>query len=45
VNTFTNYGDVKGALPKNSERVSEVTLRVLGFSGLPGPDYDYQLPT
>ena len=44
VNTFTNYGDVKRALTKNSERVSEVTLRMSGFSGLPDLDYDCQLP-
>src|SRR2546421_7139341 len=33
VNTFTNYGDVKRALTKNSERVREVTLRKSSFRG------------
>jgi hypothetical protein len=37
VNTFTNYGDVKGGVLKNSERVSEVTLCMSGFPTPQGP--------
>ena len=37
VNTFTNYGDVKGDVLKNSERVREVTLCMSGFPGAVAP--------